>query len=149
MKPINNWLNEYAESHQHRTNVLIHWICVPAIFWSITGFLLLITIPIAGNLAIPALAAMIFYYMRLSATLWPGMLLFSIICLWTCFRVFTEIQYQAAWVFSAVFLAAWIFQFYGHHLEGKRPSFLKDLQFLLIGPAWLMAKLYKKLHLPV
>ena len=42
-----------------------------------------------------------------------------------------------------VFVLAWIGQFIGHLIEGKRPSFFKDLQFLLIGPAWLMAFVYR------
>jgi len=48
----------------------------------------------------------------------------------------------------AVFVLAWIGQFYGHKVEGKKPSFLKDIQFLLIGPAWLMHFIYKRLGIP-
>jgi uncharacterized membrane protein YGL010W len=44
----------------------------------------------------------------------------------------------------AIFIIAWIGQFYGHNIEGKKPSFLKDIQFLLIGPMWLMSFIYKK-----
>jgi uncharacterized membrane protein YGL010W len=40
--------------------------------------------------------------------------------------------------YIGVFVIAWIGQFYGHKIEGKKPSFLKDLQFLLIGPLWCM-----------
>jgi uncharacterized membrane protein YGL010W len=39
---------------------------------------------------------------------------------------------------------AWIGQFYGHKIEGKKPSFLKDLEFLLIGPLWVIQKVGKK-----
>jgi uncharacterized membrane protein YGL010W len=52
------------------------------------------------------------------------------------------------WVTSLViFVAAWIGQFIGHAIEGKRPSFFKDLQFLLIGPLWLLAAAYRRLGL--
>ena len=44
----------------------------------------------------------------------------------------------------AVFVGAWIGQFIGHKIEGKKPSFFKDVQFLLIGPAWLMAFIYRR-----
>jgi uncharacterized membrane protein YGL010W len=44
----------------------------------------------------------------------------------------------------ALFIVAWIFQFIGHKIEGKKPSFFKDLQFLLIGPAWLLSFIYQK-----
>ncbi len=42
-----------------------------------------------------------------------------------------------------IFAIAWIGQFYGHKVEGKKPSFIKDLQFLLIGPLWVIQKLTK------
>jgi len=44
-----------------------------------------------------------------------------------------------------VFVIAWILQFIGHAVEGKRPSFFTDVRFLLIGPAWLLAFLYRAL----
>ena len=44
-----------------------------------------------------------------------------------------------------VFVVAWIAQFVGHKIEGRKPSFLTDLTYLLIGPAWVLAKLYRKL----
>jgi uncharacterized membrane protein YGL010W len=46
---------------------------------------------------------------------------------------------------AALFIIAWIGQFIGHAIEGKRPSFFKDIQFLLIGPLWLLAQLYRRL----
>jgi uncharacterized membrane protein YGL010W len=47
----------------------------------------------------------------------------------------------------SVFIIAWTGQFYGHKIEGKKPSFLKDLQFLLIGPAWVIENLFTKKQL--
>jgi uncharacterized membrane protein YGL010W len=44
-----------------------------------------------------------------------------------------------------VFVVAWIGQFIGHAVEGKRPSFFKDVQFLMIGPLWLLGFVYRKL----
>ena len=45
----------------------------------------------------------------------------------------------------AVFVVAWIGQFIGHKVEGKRPSFLTDLVYLLVGPMWTLRKLYTRL----
>ena len=53
------------------------------------------------------------------------------------------------WLSAAVFVVAWVGQFMGHHIEGKKPSFLQDVQFLLIGPAWLMAFVYRKLSIKI
>ncbi|MDN3658533.1 DUF962 domain-containing protein [Ferruginibacter paludis] len=150
MPTLQQWLSEYGESHQNVTNKTIHWICVPAIFFSIVGFLYSIKLPfeITGhrvNVALIAFVLIIFYYFLLSKSLWIGMLLFGTICLLVCHLI--ELHFfMPLWAFSLlIFIAAWIGQFYGHKIEGKKPSFFKDLQFLLIGPAWLMSFIYRRL----
>jgi len=154
MKTIHDWLNEYGESHQNVTNKTIHWICVPSIFFSIVGLLYCMKLPVylgtlQLNVAIVVLALVIIYYALLSSTIWIGMLLFGLLCLWICWLI-EKSGFISLWLFSViVFAAAWIGQFLGHKVEGKKPSFLKDLQFLMIGPAWLMSFIYKKLGVPV
>jgi uncharacterized membrane protein YGL010W len=150
MPTIHQWLSEYSESHQNKTNKTIHWICVPAIFFSIVGLLYSIKLPffIDGhhiNLALIVVVFVIIYYFSLSRTLWIGMLLFVAVCLLLCH--FIELSsFMPLWAFSLIiFVIAWIGQFYGHKVEGKKPSFLKDLQFLMIGPAWLMSFIYQRL----
>lgn len=150
MKSINQWLNEYGESHTNPTNKTIHWLCVPAIFFSIVAWLWCIKLPfvifgINANVSIIAVIAITIYYASLSRTIWVGMLLFEIICLWISYLI-EEWNIFPLWSFAlVVFVIAWIGQFYGHKIEGKKPSFLKDLQFLLIGPMWLMSFVYKNL----
>jgi uncharacterized membrane protein YGL010W len=150
MKTIHQWLSEYGESHQNQTNKTIHWICVPAIFFSIIGLLYGIKLPVTIfgihlNVAMLVLALVTVYYISLSKTLWIGLLLFALLCLWL-FHLIEQANFIQLWLFSViVFVVAWIGQFYGHKVEGKKPSFLKDIQFLMIGPAWLMSFIYKKL----
>lgn len=150
MKTIQQRLSEYGESHQDHTNKTIHWICVPLIFFSITGLLYGIKLPflISGvqiNVAMLVMALLTVYYISLSKTLWIGLFLFAGLCLWLCHLV-EQANFMQLWLFSIIiFVAAWAGQFYGHKVEGKKPSFLKDLQFLMIGPAWLMSFIYKKL----
>ncbi|ATL45970.1 hypothetical protein COR50_01655 [Chitinophaga caeni] len=150
MKSIQQWLSEYGESHQNVTNKTIHWICVPAIFFSIVGLLfsiklgVMLTPAFELNVAIIVLLLVVLYYVRLSPSLAVGMLLFSLACL----AIAQQIESSGAklWlVCTIVFVLAWIGQFFGHKVEGKKPSFLKDIQFLMIGPAWLMSFIYKKL----
>ncbi|MBK8610563.1 MAG: DUF962 domain-containing protein [Chitinophagaceae bacterium] len=154
MKTIHQWLAEYGESHQNHTNKTIHWICVPAIFFSIIGLLFGIKLPfiVAGveiNVAIMVLALVTIYYITLSKTLWIGLLLFAVLCLWLC-NLVEQADFIPLWLFSIiVFVVAWIGQFYGHKVEGKKPSFFKDIQFLMIGPAWLMSFIYKKLGIRI
>ncbi len=150
MEKLEQLLTEYGESHQHQTNKAIHWICVPAIFFSITGLLYSIKLPwnLLGcqlNIAIPVMILVIIYYAKLSAAIWPGMLLFSALCLVTCYLIEMNFSISLWKISLAIFVLDWIGQFYGHTVEGKKTSFLKDLQFLLIGPAWLMSFIYKKM----
>lgn len=154
MKTINDWLSEYGESHQNPTNKLVHWICVPAIFFSVVGLLygIKLGVPITAglelNVALVVLALVFLYYVRMSVTLSVGMLLFSAICLFVAQQI--ENSSWVLWqVCVGIFVAAWIGQFWGHKIEGKKPSFLKDLQFLMIGPAWLMSFIYQKIGLRV
>ena len=149
MKTVNQWLNEYGESHQNPTNKSIHWVCVPAIFFSIVGLLYSIKLPwtindITINVAMIVLLLTTLYYLQLSLQLGIGMFLFGIICLFLCFLIEKYVPVRL-WIASVIiFVIAWIGQFYGHNIEGKKPSFLKDIQFLLIGPMWLMSFIYKK-----
>lgn len=39
-----------------------------------------------------------------------------------------------------LFVVGWIFQFVGHHYEGKPPEFTKDWRFLFVGLRWWLAK---------
>jgi uncharacterized membrane protein YGL010W len=154
MRKIEQLLQEYGNSHQNATNKTIHWICVPLIFFSVVG--LLFSIPpgpllnlafLLGNFANWAtivLAIVLFYYMSLSPPLALGMFLFCSLCLAIC-NLITIISPIPLWAISLfIFLLAWAFQFWGHKLEGNRPSFFQDLRFLLIGPAWLMHFIYKR-----
>jgi uncharacterized membrane protein YGL010W len=154
MKTIQQWLSEYGESHQDHTNKTIHWICVPSIFFSMTGLLYSIKLPFAiagitGNMAIIILILAVVYYFFLSRTLWIGLFLYAVLCFWLC-HLIERSGIVPLWLFCViVFVAAWIGQFYGHKVEGKKPSFFKDIQFLLIGPAWLMSFIYKRLGIGI
>jgi uncharacterized membrane protein YGL010W len=147
------WFDEYAVSHRHPVNKALHWICVPLIVWSLIG--LLWSLPAPGraqleyaNWASYAVAAAVLYYAVLSMPLALGVLpvlaamLFSVDAL-------GQLGQVPLWAVStAVFALAWLGQFSGHAIEGKRPSFLKDVQFLLIGPIWLLAGLYRRAGIP-
>ena len=155
MRRIDELLLEYGESHQNPTNKTIHWICVPLIFFSVVG--LIASIPPGAvqrflgpgnpyaNWAAVVLILVLIYYVSLSIALSIGMLLFALLCLFLA-RIIAESGIAPLWMISIIIFAiAWVGQFYGHKVEGKKPSFLKDVQFLLIGPAWLMHFIYKKI----
>jgi uncharacterized membrane protein YGL010W len=154
MRSIHALLNEYGESHQNETNKLIHWICVPSIVFSLIGLLYCVKLPFfiqthQLNLAFIVVLLAVIYYSILSIPLSVGMVIFVGVCLFFC-HLIEKSGIMPLWLFSViVFVAAWLGQFYGHKIEGKKPSFLKDVQFLLIGPAWLMSFIYKKLGIAI
>jgi len=151
-KSADAWFAEYGESHQDDTNELIHWICVPVIFWCVLGFVWSIPLPapMAGRqlnwLMLVALVALGFYF-RLSRPLAIGMLLFVAACYTSIAWIARHVSSPVWQICAVLFVLAWIGQFIGHRIEGKKPSFFKDVVFLLIGPAWLLSMVYKKLGL--
>ena len=101
-----------------------------------------------ANWAGVLLVLVLLYYVTLSIPLSIGMALFGLLCLFVI-QLIVRADFAPLWMVSLViFFVAWVGQFYGHKVEGKKPSFLKDIQFLLIGPAWLMHFIYKRLGIP-
>lgn len=155
MKSINTWFFEYGQSHQNKLNKRIHWICVPLIFLSLIALFASIpanfmqeAFPLAWQPYIHfgtiVIILSIVFYVQLSPSMTLGILLFGLLCL----QVIVWLRHLSIplWMSSlTIFAVAWIGQLYGHKVEGKKPSFFKDLQFLLIGPAWLLGFIYKKL----
>ena len=151
---LDQLLDEYGESHRNPVNKLIHWVCVPVIVWTVVALLWVIPFPFAAeglpvplNWATVVLVLAQVYYFRLSLKLGTALLLYNVFMI----QLTVLVEQTAAWplwqVAVALFVIAWIGQFIGHVIEGKRPSFFKDVQFLLIGPAWLMAHLFRMMGL--
>lgn len=158
MRKIDALLEEYGASHQNPINKTIHWICVPLIFLSIVGLIASLPADIPRSFLGPTspyanwagvlIIFVIVYYVSLSIPLSIGMMLFGVLCLFLV-NAITILDVAPLWAISLIiFVLAWFGQFYGHKVEGKKPSFFKDLQFLLIGPAWLMHFIYKRLGIP-
>jgi uncharacterized membrane protein YGL010W len=149
-REVERWLGNYSEDHRNPTNVLIHWICVPLILWTVIALLWTAPVPEsigrAGLWAGVAMFAAMMFYLRLSRALAIGMLAAFVLL-----GLITEGLYRVLgpanlmWLALAVFVVAWVAQFVGHHIEGRRPAFFTDLAYLLIGPAWIVAKIMRKL----
>ncbi|MBU2881272.1 DUF962 domain-containing protein [Psychrosphaera sp. B3R10] len=152
MKTIRDWLKEYRVSHQNKTNKLIHYLCVPAIFLSVIGMLWTVPLPFDTgsdwiNVATLISVFVAAFYFRLSISVGIGMSLFIIFC-FAFVRWWTQSFEMGILTLSVgIFVIAWILQFVGHEIEGKKPSFFKDLQFLLIGPAWILCHIFRKFHI--
>ncbi len=151
MPDVHIWLNEYAQDHQHPVNQLAHKICVPLIVISLIGLMWSIPVPAEFTEISPALnwgtaflLASVVYYLIMSIPLALGMLPMVLITV-----LIVNWADQLAWPLwltsGIVFVIAWAGQFYGHMVEGRRPAFFRDLQFLMIGPLWVLASVYQRL----
>lgn len=139
-RQIDRLLYQYSESHLNHTNELIHLVCVPLIVFSLLGLIWWIH-PLAALLAAGAALA---YYFRLSQPFALGMLAMTLLM----FGLLYAMPPLAVLPLSiAIFVLAWIGQFIGHKIEGKKPSFFDDLRFLLIGPLFVLGFLYRRLRL--
>ena len=153
MKTAQEYFDEYAVSHQNETNQAIHYICVPLIFFSVIGLLMSIPTtllentfslqnPILENWAVIIGVIISFFYLRLGFRYFTEMLFIMLLCILGNFWIGNNLN--LFYVSIIIFVLAWIGQFYGHKIEGAKPSFLKDLEFLLIGPLWVIEKLRKR-----
>jgi uncharacterized membrane protein YGL010W len=139
-RTIDTLLAKYSESHLNHTNELIHFVCVPVIVFTLLGMLWALHPLVALGLA----AVSMLYYFRLSKPFAVGMLLMATLML----AILAALPPQTVLPLSiAIFVLAWIGQFIGHKIEGKKPSFFEDLRFLLIGPLFVLSFLYRRLNL--
>lgn len=155
MKSTEEWFSAYGVSHQNPTNKLIHWICVPLIFFSIIGLLSVIptgffTLQLSDgwkpyiHFGTVLIVLGMLFYLRLSVPLAIGMAVISGLILYLI-KLINMADLPVGYISLAIFIAAWVGQFIGHKIEGAKPSFFEDLQFLMIGPIWLLGFVYKKL----
>lgn len=151
MKSLTVWFNEYAQSHRNKTNKIIHYFCIPFIVLSIVGLLWSFPNPISikgfSLLNVPIIISLVvlIYYFSLAPKLSFLALIFLGLFNGISYYIKQTLGVTLLWQLSLIlFIISWAFQFIGHKIEGKRPSFLKDLQFLLIGPLWCLDALSKK-----
>lgn len=137
MMSLDSYLAEYKESHENLINIKIHFVCVPLIMWSLLGFLHTFSIAEFRLSYFVVLGGMAYYLSFKNLRVFTSMLAVTVFMLAT-FTVITDLR----GVSLVVFVLAWLGQFYGHKVEGKKPSFFKDLIFLLIGPVWIIKKIF-------
>jgi uncharacterized membrane protein YGL010W len=150
MRTIHDWFASYSADHQNPINRAIHWVCVPTIKRPVIAELW--TEPVISRWMKPgfcAAAAMflayLFYY-RLSRKLGIAMALVFIVSGVIAWALYGVLGARGLLTLAIVlFVLAWIGQFIGHAIEGRRPAFFDNVVQLLIGPAWLVGKLMRRL----
>lgn len=130
-------LAHYGQSHQNPSNAAIHYGAIPLIMFSLCGLMF----AVHPWLAYAFIAASMVYYARLS---W---VFFGVMCIWSVLIVgaLHAMGAQVLWACVLIFVGAWVAQFIGHKIEGKKPSFFEDLQYLWVGPLFVLSKPMRKL----
>lgn len=137
MRTVEALFARYGGFHRHPVNKAIHWVCVPLIVWSVLGMLWALS-PVAAWIALGGALA---FYGWLSLPIAVGMAVVSAGMIYAL----TWLGDRALAVSTVVFVAAWIGQFVGHAIERSRPSFTEDVRSFLVGPAWLLGFIYRRL----
>ena len=132
-------LAHYSESHQNPRNELIHFIAIPLIMLSLVGMMF----ALHPFVAYAFIAASMVYYARLSVVFLITMAVLSLAFIGVIFAMGPLVLPLCI----AIFVGAWILQFIGHKIEGKKPSFFEDIQYLWVGPLFVLSKLFEKLHI--
>ena len=139
-RKVDRLLAHYGESHRHPTNELIHVVAIPAIMVSIVGLLY----ALHPWVAYVFVAASLVYYVRLKAPV-----LLAVMAAWSVvmFALVYAMGDQVLPISAGLFVVGWIFQFIGHKIEGKKPSFFEDIQYLWVGPLFVVAWILSRLHI--
>ncbi|MAE58459.1 MAG: hypothetical protein CME69_06235 [Halobacteriovorax sp.] len=149
MKTIDTWFEQYGISHKNPTNIKIHKVCVPLITWSLLGMMWMIPTPsfmesIHLNWSYIFMVVAYAFYISLKSVKLVAVMTLLIAPMIALLEVYGQSHSKEILIACAVvFVLAWIGQFVGHKIEGKKPSFFEDLQFLLIGPGWCLNDLFK------
>lgn len=155
-KKVDILLDEYTAFHQHPSNKLIHFVCIPLIILGILGLAWSIPFPHLAflgkyngflNWASFVIAFSGYYYYRLSPVFTYGL----IIVIFLMSLVIVQLEKwamtggPAIWLVCAVFLIlAGVAQFIGYKIEGKRSSLVQHARFLIVGPLWILKKIWIK-----
>jgi uncharacterized membrane protein YGL010W len=134
---VDQLLAHYGSSHTHPTNELIHFAAIPLIMLSLCGLMF----ALHPWIAYAFIAASMIYYARLSVVFFVTMVLWSLAILALIYAMGSQVLIISV----VIFIGAWIIQFIGHKIEGKKPSFLEDIQYLWVGPMFVLSKLFTKL----
>lgn len=135
---LKDWLYSYEACHRHKTNLLIHKICVPLITFHVLAMLDWVTLLQVGGVSVTLAhllgAAAFGWYLRLSVPYALIMAAFGTACI------------VAGWftpwpVVVAIAVGAWAVQLYGHALEQRSPALTQNLMQLLVGPLFVIAVL--------
>ncbi|MDM0105077.1 DUF962 domain-containing protein [Variovorax sp. J22R24] len=137
-RKVDRLLAHYGESHQNPINEAIHMVAIPAIMFSIVGLLF----ALHPWVAYAFVAASLVYYAMLRSPAFLITMLMGTVALIAAVQALGDLVFPVS---AAIFVVAWIFQFIGHKIEGRKPSFFEDIQYLWVGPLFVLSRIFLRL----
>ncbi len=149
-----SWLERYEKNHENLTWPLIYWAAVPMVVVGTVGVLWTLPVPAQFTEISPLLnwgSAFLMvsavYYFVISLSLAIGLLPFVIgvgsIQLWLADSDFTPLRVSSGLLVGGL-IGLWL----GHRNERGIRATLEDLQTIMIGPAWLLSVIYRRIGIP-
>jgi hypothetical protein len=155
MSETMDWLQRYEDSHTELAYPLLYWAAVPLVVLGTVG--LLWTIPVPDeyvrispllNWGSTFLMAAVVYYFIISIPLAIGMLPF-VMGIAACQTWLEGSDYSPLRVSTGLLLAGTIGLWLGRRRQWSLRPVCKDLQLMMIGPAWLLSVLYRRIGIPI
>ena len=154
MRPADEWLQQYSRHHADGADQLLHRLMIPLLVTSVVGLLWAIPVPTTFREATPVLnwgtiflMAAIVYYFILSISLAFGALPIIASVVWAVMWL-DRLSYPLWMSSAALLITAWMGLRVSHRSPGLRPSLIGDLQYVMLGPVWLVSALYRRLGIP-
>jgi uncharacterized membrane protein YGL010W len=149
------WLTDYGDSHTDIRNPGIYWLSVPILVLGTVGILWSLPVPEAFARISPVLnwgsvflVAAVVYYFIISIPLAIGMLPFvagiAAVQLWL-----EDTSWSLIGISSVMFVISVAGLYLGHYKNGGFRAVFSDIHHMMIGPAWLLANLYRRLGIPI
>lgn len=154
MSETDGWLQQYEQTHQDMTYPTVYWAAVPMVVLGTVGILWTLPIPDEFfeispllNWGTVFLMATAVYYFIISVSLAIGMLPFLLgiagIQSWLASSAFSPLRVSIGLLVAGI-IGLWM----GHRNQGSLRPVLRDLQLMMIGPAWLLSVLYRRIGIP-
>jgi len=142
-RKIDTLFEEYEQSHQDPTNVAIHWVFEPLAVWGVLAIIHHMAFPFEGTVILVTLILLL-YFALLSFRITICLSIIAVVFLLSISVLSNFLSTDLIYVAVPTFVVSWIALIIGHRIEGNWPSVFNNPHLIFIGPAWLVARLYKK-----
>ena len=154
MSETESWLERYEVNHRDLTWPWIYWAAVPMVVVGTVGALWSLPVPQEFydispllNWGSAFLMVTTVYYFIISVSIAIGLLPFvmsiAFVHMWLPGSGFSAVRVSLGLLLAGI-IGLWL----GHRNKRGFGALIEDVQTIMIGPAWLLSVLYKRLGIP-